>query len=214
MPAPIVNASDPAAIARAVEILRGGGVIAFPTDTVYGIGAHGLIGEAVERLYAIKERPNDKSIPLLLASADDVLLAAREVPPAARALMRRYWPGALTIVLRKQPHLPDAVSGTDTVAVRVPDHPVVRALIRALGAPLAATSANKSGRPELLDAEAIAEQLGAGLELILDGGPLHGGVPSTVMDATVEPVRVLRAGAISADQIRRAIQEEAGTSEP
>lgn len=199
MPAPIVNASDPAAIARAVEILRGGGVIAFPTDTVYGIGAHGLIGEAVERLYAIKERPNDKSIPLLLASADDVLLAAREVPPAARALMRRYWPGALTIVLRKQPHLPDAVSGTDTVAVRVPDHPVVRALIRALGAPLAATSANKSGRPELLDAQAIAAELGTGLELILDGGPLAGGVPSTVVDVTVEPLRILREGAVRID---------------
>jgi L-threonylcarbamoyladenylate synthase len=189
-------------MARAVEILRGGGVIAFPTDTVYGIGAHGLIGAAVERLYAIKERPNDKSIPLLLASADDVMQAVREVPPAARALMRRYWPGALTIVLRKQPHLPDAVSGTDTVAVRVPDHAVVRALIRALGAPLAATSANKSGHPELLDAEAIAATLGGQLDLILDGGPLHGGVPSTVVDARAEPLRVLREGAISAAALR------------
>ncbi len=202
MSAPILRATDSAAIARAVEILRSGGVIAFPTDTVYGIGAHGLIGAAVERLYAIKERPNDKSIPLLLASADDVRLAAREVPPVGLALMQHYWPGALTIVLRKQPHLPDAVSGTDTVAVRVPDHPVVRALIRALGAPLAATSANKSGRPELLDATAIAAELGDRLDLILDGGPLHGGVPSTVVDATVEPVRILREGAISADALR------------
>ncbi|MBI5880007.1 MAG: threonylcarbamoyl-AMP synthase [Chloroflexi bacterium] len=201
MSAPILDMSDPAAIARAVKLLRGGGVIAFPTDTVYGIGAHGLIGAAVERLYVIKARPNDKSIPLLLASVDDVSQAAREVTPAAAALMRRHWPGALTIVLRKQPHLPDAVSNRDTVAVRVPDHADVRALIRALGAPLAATSANRSGRPELLDAAAIAAELGAELDLILDGGPLHGGVPSTVVDATVEPVRVLRAGAIKPEQL-------------
>ena len=201
MTAPILNAADPAAIARAAEILRRGGVIAFPTDTVYGIGAHGLNGEAVERLYVIKGRPGEKAIPLLLASADDVMQAAREVPPAGRALMRRYWPGALTLVLPKQPHLPLAVTATDTVAVRVPNHPVVRALIRALGAPLAATSANRSGEPELLDAQAIAGALGAQLDLILDGGALAGGVPSTVVDVTVEPPRVLRAGAIPSEEI-------------
>ncbi len=205
MTTPILNATDPAAIARAVEILRSGGVIAFPTDTVYGIGAHGLIGAAVERLYEIKERPNDKSIPLLLADAKDVMLVARAVPPIGHALMQRYWPGALTLVLRKQPHIPEAISAADTVAVRVPDHPLVRALIRALGAPLAATSANKSGRPELLDAQAIAAELGLGLELVLDGGTLAGGVPSTVVDVTVEPMRILREGAIAADELRRVL---------
>ena len=197
----ILPAGDPAAIARAADTLRAGGVIALPTDTVYGVAAHGLLNDAVEKIYLIKERPNEKAIPLLLASADDVQQVAREVPPAARRLMERFWPGALTLVLKKQPHLPPAVTATDTVAVRVPDHPAVRLLVRALGAPLAATSANKSGQPELLDAQSIADVLGARLDLILDGGRCTGGVPSTVVDVSVEPMRVLRVGAIPAQAL-------------
>ncbi|MBI1802594.1 MAG: threonylcarbamoyl-AMP synthase [Chloroflexi bacterium] len=199
----MLSAADPRALDEAVRALRRGGLIAFPTDTVYGIGAHALLGEAVEKIYAVKNRPNERAIPLLLASADDVPSVAREVSPAARALMARFWPGALTLVLKKQPHIPAAVSATDSVAVRVPDHALVRRLIRALGAPLAATSANRSGQPELLDAPAIAEVLGEWLDIILDGGRCGGGAPSTVVDATVEPMRVLRAGAISPDALLR-----------
>ena len=199
----ILPASDPQSIVRAVEVLRGGGVIAFPTDTVYGVGAHGLLNAAVDRLYVVKGRPADKAIPLLLASADDIETVARDLSPQARALTRRFWPGALTLVLRKQPHIPPAVSSTDTVAVRVPDHPVVRALIRALGAPLAVTSANHSGQPELLDASSIAAALGDALDLILDGGPCAGG-PSTVVDVSGDTLRVLRVGAISAEVVRNA----------
>src|SRR5438270_519642 len=143
----ILPAGDPAAIARAADTLRAGGVIALPTDTVYGVAAHGLLNDAVEMIYLIKERPNEKAIPLLLASADDVPEVAREVPPAARRLMERFWPGALTLVLKKQPHLPPAVTATDTVAVRVPDHPVVRQLVRALGAPLAAPRVQSAPAP-------------------------------------------------------------------
>jgi L-threonylcarbamoyladenylate synthase len=204
MTAPVLHASDHQSIMRAVELLRGGGVIAFPTDTVYGIGAHGLLNDAVEKIYVIKGRPAEKAIPLLLASADEVERVAREVPPIARTLMQRFWPGALTLVLKKQAHLPPAVTTTDTVAVRVPDHPVVRALIRALGAPLAATSANKSGQPELLDAQAIANVLGDQLDLILDGGRCEGGVPSTVVDVSAEPLKILRVGAIAEEAIRNA----------
>ena len=200
----ILPADDPAAIARAADALRAGAVVALPTDTVYGVAAHGFLNDAVEKIYVIKERPNEKAIPLLLASADDVLQVAREVSPAARRLMERFWPGALTLVLKKQPRLPPAVSATDTVAVRVPDHPVVRHLVRALGAPLAATSANKSGQPELLDAKDIADVLGAWLDLILDGGRCTGGVPSTVVDVSGEPLRVLRVGAISPEALIRA----------
>ncbi|MCA1554160.1 MAG: threonylcarbamoyl-AMP synthase [Chloroflexi bacterium] len=201
---PIFPASAPASIARAVEVLQRAGVIAIPTDTVYGVAAHGLMNDAVERIYAIKKRPNEKAIPLLLASGDDVLQVAREVSPTARALMQKFWPGALTLVLKKQPHIPEAVTATDTVAVRVPDHPVVRELIRALGAPLAATSANKSGQPELLDARAIADVLGEQLDLILDGGICAGGVPSTVVDVSGDEIQVLRVGAIPESAIRDA----------
>ena len=183
-------------------------MIAFPTDTVYGVGAHGLLNDAVEKLYVVKGRPAEKAIPLLLAAAAEVDSVARDISPAARDLMRRFWPGALTIVLKKQSHLPPAVSGTDTVAVRVPDHAVVRDLIRALGAPLAATSANRSGEPELLDARSIASVLGGQLDLILDGGRCTGGVPSTVVDASGETLKVLRVGAIAAEGVL-AVSEEA-----
>jgi L-threonylcarbamoyladenylate synthase len=196
MTTPILLTADPQALLYALTLLHHGALIALPTDTVYGIAAHGLLGDAVEKIYIAKGRPSEKAIPLLLASADDVLSVAREVPPVARRLMARFWPGALTLVLKKQPHIPLAVTNTDRVAVRVPDHPFVRELIRALGAPLAATSANKSGQPELLDAQSIVRELGDQLDLILDGGMCKGGVPSTIVDVTVEPLRVLRVGAI------------------
>ncbi len=205
----ILPAGDAASIARASEVLRAGGVIALPTDTEYGVAAHGLLKDAIERLYVVKERPNEKAIPLLLAATEDVAQVAREVPPAARALMRVFWPGALTLVLKKQPHLPPAVSATDTVAVRVPDHAVVRALVRALGAPLAATSANKSGQPELLDAGEIARVLGAELDLILDGGRCPGGVPSTVVDVSGHAPRILRQGAIPAEVLYATMTRDA-----
>lgn len=199
----ILPAADPHSIQRAVAVLRAGGVIAFPTDTVYGVGAHGLLNDAVEKLYVVKGRPSEKAIPLLLADAFEIDSVARDISPVARDLMQRFWPGALTIVLTKHPHLPPAVTSTATIAVRVPDHAVVRDLIRALGAPLAATSANRSGEPELLDAPSIARVLGASLDLILDGGLCSGGIPSTVVDASGEKLVLLRVGAIAAEDVMR-----------
>jgi len=198
--------TGPEDISRAVEVLRGGGIVAFPTDTVYGIGAHGMLPQAVEKLYAAKERPRDKAIPLLLPGLEALPAVVATVPEAARALAARFWPGALTIVLRRSPNVPDAVTaGGDTVAVRVPDHALTLALLRALAAPLAATSANLSGEPAPDTAEGVLAQLEGRIDLILDGGRCPGSVASTVVDLTVDPPAVLRAGEIGLDALRCAI---------
>ena len=194
--------AQPDDLARAVQTLREGGVIAFPTDTVYGVGAHAWQPEAVEQLYVAKQRPLDKAIPLLIAGVDHLSEVAVDVPEAATILARRYWPGALTLILRRHPRVPDAVtSGQETVAVRAPDHLVTLALIAALGAPLAATSANLSGQPAPDTPEGVLAQLDGRIDLLLDGGTCPGGVASTVLNLTVSPPVVLRAGDISMDQL-------------
>jgi len=193
------------AIDVAARILAEGGLVAFPTDTVYGVGAHAFQPDAVERIYMAKVRPRDKAIPILLAQADDLALVAEGITETAWLLAERFWPGGLTLVLPKKANVPDVVSaGGPTVAVRVPDHPVPLALIAALGAPLAATSANLSGRPSLVTAGEVEAELGGRIELILDGGRCPGGVPSTVLDLTTDPPTILRAGAIGVKEIRSA----------
>jgi len=197
---------EPADIAQAVDVLRQGGIVAFPTDTVYGVGADVRQPEAIAALYEVKERPLSKAIPVLLARAEDLCSVAREVPKSAWRLAEQFWPGALTLVVRRSPSLPSILTaGGSTVAVRVPDHPVVRALIEGLGAPLAATSANISGQPSSVTADDVLAQLGGRIALILDGGPCPGGRSSTVVDLTTTPPRVLRPGPISAEQIRAAL---------
>lgn len=193
-------------IARAVEVLRDGGVIAFPTDTVYGVGAHGMLSAAVERLYVVKERPRDKAIPLLLSGVDALPQVVSTIPDAAYALAERFWPGALTMVLPRAASIPDVVtSGGGTVAVRVPDHPVTQALLAALGAPLAATSANLSGQPAPDTADGVLAQLEGRIDLLVDGGTCPGGVASTVVDLTARPFRTLRLGGISEQQLLAAV---------
>lgn len=194
--------TQPEDLARAIRLLRSGGLVAFPTDTVYGVAAHAWLPEAVERLYVAKQRPRDKAIPLLIAGIEVLPQVARDVPEAATILARRYWPGALTLVLRRARRVPDAVtSGQETVAVRVPDHPVTQALIAGLGAPLAATSANLSGQPAPDTAQGVLDQLGTRVDLILDGGACPGGIASTIVDLTVIPPAILRAGGISPQEI-------------
>jgi len=201
----VLSADAKEAMIQAARVLATGGLVAFPTDTVYGVGAHAFDADAIERLYAAKERPRTMAIPVLLASVTGLPLAAREVPPVAQRLAEAFWPGALTIVLPRQPALPLVLTaGGDSVAVRVPDHPVTRALIAALGAPLAATSANISGQPSPVTADEVAAQLGGRVDLILDGGPCPGGVPSTLLDLTCEPPCLLRAGPVT-DRTLRAI---------
>jgi len=193
----------PVDIAQAVLALGRGGVVAFPTDTVYGVGADARCPEAIAALYEIKERPLERAIPVLLARAAELGSVAQEVPECTWRLVERFWPGPLTVVVRRASWLPAVLTGgAPTVAVRVPDHPVVWALIDGVGAPLAATSANISGRPSPVTADDVLGQLEGRITLLLDGGPCAGGQASTVVDLTSVPVRVLRTGPITADQIR------------
>ena len=192
----------PEALERAIELLRRGEVIAFPTDTVYGIGAHAFLPEAVARLYAVKERPKSQAIPLLLPDAAALEAVCAHIPLLAWQLAERFWPGALSLVLPRSATVPDAVTaGGPTAAVRVPDHGLVRELARRLGAPLAATSANRHGQPDPVTAADVLAQLGGRIPLVLDGGPCPGGVASTVLDLTVSPPVILRPGPVTAEQV-------------
>jgi L-threonylcarbamoyladenylate synthase len=196
----------PADFARAVELLRAGELVAFPTDTVYGVGAIAWDATAVARLYSAKLRPADKAIPILLAEPADIALVARDLSPAARRIAERFWPGPLTIVVNRADRVPDEVTaGGSSVAVRVPDHLLARDLIRSAGAPLATTSANLSGRPSPVSVEDVAAQLGDRIPLILDGGRCPGGVASTVVDLTGPQPVVLRAGPLTLDDILAAL---------
>jgi len=196
----------PSALPEAIKLLKGGSLVAFPTDTVYGVAAHAFLPQAVARLYAAKERPRARAIPLLLAKREDLSLVARDIPPIAWPLIDKFWPGGLTLVLFRKATVPEIVSaGGETVAVRVPDHHLAQALIEGTGAPLAATSANLSGRPEAMTADEVYQQLGARIDLILDGGPSPGGIPSTVVDLTVSPPRVLRKGAVAIERLAELI---------
>jgi L-threonylcarbamoyladenylate synthase len=196
----IILAQDPRGLLRALEILKLGGLVAFPTDTVYGLAALAFSGDAVISIYAVKDRPVEKAIPVLIGDVSDLEKVCAEVPEIARKLAARFWPGPLTLVVPKNPQLPEAVSARPTVGVRIPDHPVARALLRLAG-PLAVTSANLSGRQSPSTAQEVFDQLGGRIALILDGGKTPGGVPSTVVDCTGPELQVLRKGSISKGEI-------------
>lgn len=207
-----VVADDAAGRTVAVETLRAGGVVALPTDTVYGIGVALQTPGGIERLFAAKRRPPDKGIMLLL---DDAEQAARigVMTPAATALAAACWPGGLTVIVPRRPDvpLPDVLTGgAPTIGLRVPDHDAPRALARGVG-PLPVTSANVSGLPEAADATEILGQLGEQVDLILDGGRAHGGPASTVVDCIGERPVVLRAGAIPVERVA-AILEAVGVT--
>ncbi len=195
----------PTGIERALDVLRGGGVGAFPTDTVYGLGGSPLLAEAVERIFRLKRRPRSQPLPLLLANREQIEMVAAAVPTLAWKLIEGFWPGALTLVLPRAPLIPEAVvGGGQGVAVRIPDHPVPRALARGLGVPIIGTSANITGRPSPLTAGDVRDQLGDGVDFVIDGGRCPGGVESTVVDLTGEP-RLLREGAIPRQRIEEAL---------
>jgi L-threonylcarbamoyladenylate synthase len=197
-----ISVQAPLALDRAVEALQRGEVIAFPTDTVYGVGAHAFLPEAVIRLYLVKDRAAHLAIPLLLPDVEAMKNVCAEIPPLAWDLAEHFWPGGLSLVLRRTPLVPDAVTaGGPTVAVRVPDHALVRELCRILGAPLAATSANLHGQPAPVTAGRVEAALGGRIPLVLDGGPCPGGIASTVLDLTVSPPAILRPGPITAEQL-------------
>ena len=189
--------------------LKGGGVAAIPTDTIYGLAACAFDESGVMRVYELKGRPDGMALPLLLSEPKDARQCAVDVPDEAWALMERFWPGALTLVLRKTDEVPDIVTaGMDTVALRVPDHPVPREIARLLGAPITGTSANLSGRPGLTNAASVRQEFGDAIDFVLDGGESHGGVASTIVDMTRDEVRVLREGAVSRKQIEALLRRE------
>lgn len=191
-------------VERGISILRQGGVVAFPTDTVYGLGACADIGQAVEQVYRIKGRPRNMALPLLLAHTSQISEVAHPVPPIAWLLAHSFLPGALTLVLHKSDSVPDIIAaGGETVAVRVPNHPIPVALAGGIGVPIVGTSANLSGKPSALTAEEVYSQFGDRIDLIIDGGRCPGGKESTIVDVSGETPVVLREGAISREDIEQ-----------
>jgi L-threonylcarbamoyladenylate synthase len=201
----IVPESDGASGDEAVRVLRDGGLVCYPTDTVYGIGAAAGDDVAVRRLFAVKGRSLDKPLPLLLADVSDAARVA-EVTPLAKALATRFWPGALTIVMRKAVSYRSlALAGGDTVALRVPDHGLVRRIVRALGEPITGTSANRTGTRAPISAAEVAFQMGEMVELIIDGGQSRTRLESTVIDITHDEPEIVREGAVSRGEVEEAL---------
>jgi L-threonylcarbamoyladenylate synthase len=189
----------------AVRILRSGGLVCYPTDTVYGIGAAAGDDAAVRRLFTVKGRPPDKPLPLLLADRSQAARVA-DVTPLARALAARFWPGALTIVMRKAPSYRSlALAGGDTAALRVPNHDLVRAIVHALGQTLTGTSANRAGAPAPVSATEVGLQIGDMVDLIVDGGPSPARLESTVVDITQDIAKVLREGPVRRAEIEEVV---------
>jgi len=189
-------APAPAGLRAAADVLRAGGAVAFPTETFYGLAAAALDPASVKRIFALKGRPDSRP---LLVLVDSVAMAetVAHVADPARALMDRYWPGALTLVLPARTIVPsDVTAGTGTLGVRISSHPVAHGLVRMLGEPVTAPSANPSGLEPPTTAAAVVAYFAGGLDLVLDGGPTAGGAPSTVLDMTVEPPKIIRQGAV------------------
>jgi len=198
----ILHASQ---IVRALEVLKSGGIVAFPTDTVYGLGALAFNNTAIESIYTAKDRPIEKAIPVLIGDLGGLDQVADGIPDMALRFANRFWPGPLTCVVPKKPILPPAISATPTFAVRIPDHPDARALLRTAGA-MAVTSANISGGVSPSTAQEVYNQLKGRIPLILDGGKTPGGVPSTLVDCTGEKPIILREGPISLSELMAVLQ--------
>lgn len=194
-------------IGKGIRILRRGGVIAFPTDTVYGLGADVFNARAVERVYEIKNRPKNQQFPLLIADVEQLTALAEPIPEITWLLARRFWPGGLTLVLSRKGSLPAYLASGPTIAVRVPNHPVCLALIEGLGNPITGTSANTSGRPAALTADEVSQQLEGEIDLVINGGKCPGGKESTIVDVTREPPTILRPGIIPSNEIEKAYKE-------
>lgn len=192
----LLPADAPNTISHAVDVLTQGGVVAFPTDTVYGLGAKAFMKQSVGRLYTIKGREHGKAIAVLIANPEQLGDITQKPSEAAQRLARRFWPGPLTLVLPRHPHIPRSLAPGETIGVRMPDHPVALALLKEAG-PLGVTSANLSGEVNASSATEVFSQLNGRIHLIIDGGQAPGGVPSTVLDMTGEMPSILRSGPIS-----------------
>ena len=196
----ILPISSSNAIQTALDVLRTGELVAFPTDTVYGIGTFAFNAEGATKIYAAKRRPPDKALPILLGDVSQIPLVAVNLSDAALKLAERFLPGALTLVVPKHPDIPTEVSSLETIGIRIPNHDFARALLNEAG-PMAVTSANISGAESPVDAGDVYMQLNGSLPLILDGGRTPGGTSSTVVDCTQPEIRILREGPIHLDEL-------------
>jgi L-threonylcarbamoyladenylate synthase len=194
-------------IEKGVKILKKGGMIAFPTDTVYGLGADAFNSGAVDRVYETKNRPKHQQRPLLIADTSELTAMADPIPGIAWFLAERFWPGGLTLVLPKADSLPAYLAPESSIAVRVPNHPICLALIQRLGNPIIGTSANISGEPAALTADEVGQKLGGKIDFIINGGKCPASEESTVVDVTREPPVILRQGIIPAHEIDKAYKE-------
>lgn len=200
----VLSTSSQNAILSALEVLLSGGLVAFPTDTVYGVGCLAFHEKAIESIFVAKDRAIEKAIPVLIGDSTDLIKVAEEIPLFAMKLIDHFWPGPLTVLVPKKLTLPEVISATSTVGVRVPDHDVARALLRLAG-PMAVTSANISGQPSPTTASQVYEQLNGRIAMIIDGGETPGGIPSTLVDCTGDEIQILREGPISKEQLLNAI---------
>jgi L-threonylcarbamoyladenylate synthase len=193
-------------IRRALAVLRAGGLVAFPTETVYGLGADAANPDAVEKVFAAKGRPHDHPLIVHIASAAQLADWARDIPAAAYTLAQKFWPGPLTLILKRAPGVSDLVTGgQDTVALRVPAHPLAQALLRAFGGGLAGPSANRFGRVSATTADHVREEFGVSIDLILDGGACEVGLESTILDLSGAQPALLRPGRITAREVEAAL---------
>lgn len=200
----LIKSTSDGSIDQATEALRAGGLVAFPTDTVYGLGAIAFNDDAILRLYEVKHRDRDRAIPVLISGMAQFEMVSTGLSPLARRLAEHYWPGAITLVVRKTLVLPESISRFDTVGVRMPDHPFALALLRAVG-PMAVTSANISDSPALSQASEVLDVLDGKVDLVIDGGTLPGSVPSTIVDCSGAKPIVLRVGPITQEEIEQFI---------
>jgi L-threonylcarbamoyladenylate synthase len=204
---------DPGVIAEAAAVIARGGLVAFPTETVYGLGANAFDQSAIDALFDAKGRPTTDPVIVHLASADGLREIARDVPPIADRLTERFWPGPLTLVLKKTAQVPTSITaGLESVGVRVPAHPVAQALLRAAALPIVAPSANRFSRPSPTRAEHVVDDLSGSIDMVLDAGPTPLGVESTVLDLTISPPVVLRPGGVSVEALREIVPDVAFTT--
>ena len=199
-----IISADEKGLQRAVELLRAGGIGAFPTDTVYGLGARIDSEPAIKKIFKAKGRSQGQPLPILIADAEQLRQIAEQIPPLAWKLAERFWPGGLTLVIPKAPQISELISaGGDSVGIRLPKHPVPLALIRGLGIPIIGTSANLSGQPSPVTAKEVIDQFEERLDFVIDGGRCPGGKESTIIDLTQQPPRILREGAIPMKEIEK-----------
>jgi len=205
-----LSADHPVVFEHAVDVLKHGGTVVFPTDTVYGLAALPFNEDYVERLYIVKGRSNTRAIAVLISDVSELGLVSVSPGRKALQLADKLWPGPLTLVVPRHPNLPEVLAPLPTIGVRVPDHPVALKLLRSTG-PLAVTSANLSGSENTNTAQEVLQQLGGRVDLIIDGGRTPGGIPSTVVDCTGTELKILRPGPISYEEIKRSLSNSQQT---